>query len=64
MAARRTEVEGTLSDARKAFEKLLPLPEIAEAQDLIGHTLGSVLDMIQVSCRLLMVGFYSACLRP
>eukprot|EP00775_Hariotina_reticulata_P012807 gene12807-12935_t len=43
----KTEVDGILSDAREAFEKVLPLPEIAEAQDLIGHTLGSVLDMFQ-----------------
>jgi len=53
---RRTKVDGILSDAREAFEKLLPLPEIPEAQDLIGHTLGSVLDMFQVGWGQLVVG--------
>jgi hypothetical protein len=42
------DVQGILSDAAGAFEKVLPLPEIEEMRALIEATINGTLDILQV----------------
>jgi hypothetical protein len=42
------DVQGVLSDAAGAIEKLLPLPEIEEMRALIEATINGTLDILQV----------------
>lgn len=42
------DVQGILSDAAAAVEKLMPLPEIEELRNLIDATITGTLDILQV----------------